>query len=304
MQAPEALSVSQMNLYLTCSLKYRFEYVDRLPKLYRAAGMALGKAMHAALEWLHKERKAGRNPPLAGLLKLFEADWNAQSTGLEIRLDGDNPAEKLLLKAKELLSQYYHLPQKPVKEAELYFQVPLVNPETGEVLGVPLRGIIDLVEGEDELVEFKSPQKAPPLENLPDHLQLTAYSYAYEMLFGHPPKELRLVNLVRTKNPKIDTQLTWRDQADYERLFNLGKEVLKGIRAGVFIPNRGCWLCKDCEYDQDCREWAGNEEVPDALSPQEAQPHGDPRRGTPASQAHEPRGSGGLRERRLLPSGR
>jgi putative RecB family exonuclease len=132
---------------------------------------------------------------------------------------------------------------------------------TGEVLDVPLRGIIDLVEGEDELVEFKVPQKTPPLADLPDNLQLTAYSYAYEMLFGGPPKEVRMVNLVRTKNPKIETQTTGRDKTDYERLFYLGKEVLKGIQAGVFIPNRGCWLCKDCEFDQDCREWAGNEEV-------------------------------------------
>jgi len=28
----------------------------------------------------------------------------------------------------------------------------------------------------------------------------------------------------------------------------------------VFIPNRGCWLCRDCEYQQDCLEWTGNEE--------------------------------------------
>lgn len=265
MPAPEALSPSQISLYLTCSLKYRFEYVDRLPKLYRSAAVALGKAVHAALEWLHKERKAGRHPPLADLLRLVEADWNAQRTETELRFNQDDSAEKLLLKAKELLSQYYHLPPKPVRDAEIHFQVPLVNPRTGEVLEVPLRGVIDLVEGEDELVEFKVPQKTPPLEDIPDNLQLTAYSYAYEILFGRPPKELRLVNLVRTKTPKIEEQKTWREKADYERLFHLGKEVLKGIRAGVFIPSRGCWLCRDCEYEQDCLEWTGNEEGGDAL---------------------------------------
>ncbi|MFQ5801406.1 MAG: PD-(D/E)XK nuclease family protein [Candidatus Methylomirabilales bacterium] len=260
MAGPEALSASQLTLYLTCSLKYRFVYFDKLPELHRVAAVALGRAMHAALEWINKARKAGRNPPLSNLLKLFEADWNAQCVGLEIRFNNDEPAEKLLLKGKELLSQYYHLPQQPVKDAELYFQVPLVSKSTGEVLDVPLRGVIDLVEANDTLVEFKVPQKTPSLADLPDHLQLSVYSYAYEMLFGRAPKELRLVNLVRTKNPKIETQITGRDEADYERLFNIAKEVLKGIRAGVFIPNRGCWLCKDCPFDQDCREWSGNEE--------------------------------------------
>ena len=258
MDAPESLSASQMTLYTTCSLKYRFEYIDRLPKLYRAAAAALGRAVHAALEWLHKERKRGRHPSLSDLLKLFEADWNAQCSAIDIRF-GDEPAEKLLLKGKELLSQYYHSPANPVKDTEVFFQVPLVNPRTGEVLDIPLRGIMDLIEEDDALVEFKVPQKTPPLEELPDNIQLTVYSYAYEMLFGRAPKEIRRVNLVRTKNPKIETQTTWREKADYERLFYIGKEVLKGIRTEVFIPNRGCWLCKDCEYDRDCREWMGNE---------------------------------------------
>jgi hypothetical protein len=108
--------------------------------------------------------------------------------------------------------------------------------------------------------ELKTSQKSWSLSDLPDNLQLTAYSYAYETLFGRPPKDLKVINLVRTKNPKVETLTTGREKKDYERLFYLAKEFLRGIRAGVFLPNRGCWMCKDCEYDQDCREWTGNEE--------------------------------------------
>jgi putative RecB family exonuclease len=259
MDGPDAISVSQITQYLTCSLKYRFHYIDRLPKLWGAAAAVFGIAMHAALEWLHKERKAGRKPPLHQLLKVFEADWNAQCLGNEVRFGEDDTAEKFVLKGKELLSQYYHWPEKPIRGAEIFFQLPLVNPTTGEVLDVPLRGVIDLVEGQDEVVEFKATQKTMPLNELPDNLQFTTYSYAYEMLYGRPPKALRLVNFVRTKNPKIETKSTERQKSDYERLFHIANEVLNGVRAGIFIPNRGCWMCKDCEYDKDCREWNGNE---------------------------------------------
>ena len=89
---------------------------------------------------------------------------------------------------------------------------------------------------------------------------LTAYSYAFEMLYGQPPREIRLVNFVRTKMPKIETPTTERGRSDHERLFHLANDVVKGTRAGVFIPNRGCWMCHDCEYDRDCREWTGNEQ--------------------------------------------
>jgi putative RecB family exonuclease len=131
---------------------------------------------------------------------------------------------------------------------------------TGEVLEVPLRGVMDLIEADGTLIEFKTSLRRVSVADLPDQVQLTAYSYAYELLFGRAPTALQLVNLVRTRQPTIEIHKTGRDKQDYERLFYLAKEVHRGIQAGVFIPNRGCWLCKDCEYERDCREWTGNED--------------------------------------------
>lgn len=257
MLGPETISVSQINLYLTCSLKYRFQYIDRLPRLTISENLVFGSAIHAAIEWLHKERKRGRTPPVDEILRVFEADWTAQVLGQPpIEEEG-----QLLVKGKELLARYYHEAPEEIRESELHFQLPLVNPTTGEVLDLPLRGVIDLVQEDDTIDEFKTSKKKFSLGDLPDNIQLTAYSYAFEQLYGRPPKELRLVNLVRTKNPDIDVQVTSREARDYERLFLLGKEVLKGVRTGVFIPHRGCWMCSDCEYQADCREWIGNEEV-------------------------------------------
>ena len=260
MRTPETISVSQINLYRTCSLKYRFQYIDQLPKLTRPAALVFGSAVHAALEWLHKARKAGGQPPLDDLLRVFEADWHAQCLDVEILFPAGTSPAQLLVKGKELLSAYYHTPPRPVQDAEVFFQVPLVNPVTGEVLEVPLRGVMDLIEADGTLIEFKTSLRRVPVADLPDHVQLTAYSYAYELLFGRAPTALQLVNLVRTRNPTIETHTTAREPRDYERLFYLAKEVHRGIQAGVFIPNRGCWLCKDCEYERDCREWTGNED--------------------------------------------
>jgi putative RecB family exonuclease len=264
MRPPDVISASSIQLYLTCSLKYRFQYVDRLPRLAVSGNQAFGTSIHAALNWLHKERKAGRNPSLAEVLQVFAADWYAQTAteGREkIRFDDSSDGALLGHKGKELLTQYYHLPARPVRDSELRFTLPLVSPVSGEVLDVSLRGVIDLVEEDDVIVEFKAPQKAPPLTELPDNVQVTTYAYAYDKLFGRPPREIRKVSLVRTKNPRIDTQITGRDQHDFERLFHLGRELIKAAQAGVFIPSRGCWLCNDCEYREDCDEWTGNGET-------------------------------------------
>ena len=56
------VSATQLNLYLMCSLKYRFVYVDRLPRPFKPVELALGTAFHAAIEWWHKQRKQGNSP--------------------------------------------------------------------------------------------------------------------------------------------------------------------------------------------------------------------------------------------------
>ena len=254
---PDSISVSQINLYLTCPLKYQFQYIDRLPRLTKPSNMAFGAAMHAALEWLHRGLKRGKRPTLEEILRIFEADFRAHEN--VSYLNGDDP-DQLLLKGKELLSLYYHGPDVTVRDAELGFTLPLVHPRTGEVLPVPLKGVIDLVEEDGSIIEFKNAKKAFDIESLPDNLQLTAYHYAYEMLFLESPKDLKLIQFVRTKQPRIETHITGRDQRDVERFFGIAKQVRRAIEAGIFMPNRGCWMCFDCEFQADCFEWTGSEE--------------------------------------------
>ncbi len=42
MEPPRTISVSQVNAYLGCPLKYRFQYVDKIPRPWRVAAMAFG----------------------------------------------------------------------------------------------------------------------------------------------------------------------------------------------------------------------------------------------------------------------
>src|SRR5216684_3403766 len=80
MEPPRTISVSQVNAYLGCPLKYRFQYVDKIPRPWRVAAMAFGSSVHAAVEWFHKERLADRTPETGGVLKVVDADWYAQNT--------------------------------------------------------------------------------------------------------------------------------------------------------------------------------------------------------------------------------
>ena len=257
---PEALSVSQIRLYLSCSLKYRYQHLDKLPRVGRPASLLFDSAMHAALEWLHKARRQGRQPPLEEIHRVFVGDWHAQTLGHSLIFTDRDDAEAMVRDGKDLLAEFYQEVQPPVKEAALPFQMPFVDPETGETLGRPFRGVIDLVEGDETVDEFRTALTGRPATDLSDNLALTAAAWAFETLFGHAPRALRLITLVRTPHPRIEVQTASRTSRDVERLFQVAKAVLKSIRSSAFIPNRGCWLCKDCPFDPDCRLWSGNAE--------------------------------------------
>jgi putative RecB family exonuclease len=242
---------------MQCSLKYKFLYVDELPKPFKPSGLAFGSAFHSTLAWFHKQRMNGNNVSLEKLFKIFDADWYAQKTGDEIRFKGDESESKFKVLAKELLSLYLnHNNVKPM-EAEMPFVVPLVNPSTGERLNVNFEGFIDLIERNGTIAEFKTSSQTMNPSVVDNHLQLTAYSYAYEMLYQKPPRLLKLVDFVKTKKPRVVVLETYSEKLDYQRFFNLAKEILKGIQSQVFFP-RQSFMCKDCEYMESCKAWKGD----------------------------------------------
>lgn len=253
----ERLSASQINLYIQCSLKYRYQYIDQIPKPFKPSGLAFGSVMHSAIEWFHKEKMKKKEVSFEKLLKIFETDWFSQKVESEIRFKDGEDEMKLLLTGKEMLRIYFHSSLEEIQGAEIPFHVPLLNLSTGEELGISLEGIIDLIEKDDVIVEFKTSSRSMDPESLNDYLQLTAYSYAYRVLFGKEPQILKVINFVKARTPKMVVIETSRERKDYERLFYIAREVVKGINEGVFFP-RPSFMCKDCEYEDLCKEWEGN----------------------------------------------
>ena len=250
------LSSSQINLYLQCGLKYKFQYIDHLPKPFRPSALAFGSALHSALSWLHKERIQGNQVSLGRLYKIFNADWFSQTVEMDTHYKDGEEEMKLVVLGKEMLGLYFNEPQKKLKGSEVPFTVPLVNVATGEQLDINLEGFFDLVEADDTIVEFKTSAQAWTENDLRSNLQLTAYGYAFELLCGRPPRGFKVVNFVKSKKPRIEILETTRGKAHYEAFLYVAEQVLKGIATAVFPPRPGFW-CKECEYKALCPIWNG-----------------------------------------------
>jgi putative RecB family exonuclease len=251
------LSSSQINLYLLCGLKYKFQYVDEIPKRFKSSGLAFGSAIHSALSWYHKQMMNGNGVTIDRLHKIYDADWYSLKTENEIRFKEGEEEMKLMVLGKEMLAQYFELPQKKVKGTEIPFSVPLINPENGQSAAIELEGVIDLIEEDDTITEFKTSAQTMDSQELGNQVQLTIYSYAFERISHKPPKSLKIVNFVKSKKPKMIQMETNRDKDDYQRLYFLAGQILKGIQQRIFFPRTG-FLCKDCEYAENCKTWKGN----------------------------------------------
>jgi putative RecB family exonuclease len=199
----------------------------------------------------------GNDVSLDKVYKIFDADWYAQNIDSQVRYKNGESDTRLTIMAKEMLSLYFVRPHKRVKGAEVPFTVLLVNLGNGERLPVNLEGYIDLIEEGDSICEFKTSGQTMNQSDLDNHLQLTASSYAYEMLYRKPPRALKLIDFVKTKRPKVIALEVDRKKLDYQRFFYLASQILTGIKSKVFFP-RTSFMCKDCEYGEPCRAWQGN----------------------------------------------
>lgn len=251
----EPLSVSQVQAFLACPLKYRFQYVEKLEKPWRAAALAFGTSVHAAVEWFHKERLAERKPDLPAVLSIFEADWYAANLD-PLVFSGADSQESLAEKGRELVRLYVEGADGELPRAiEQPFEVDLVDPETGEDLDVRLRGYVDLLEADGTVVDLKTAARSVAPGDLERHLQLSVYALVAFLRHGDVPK-LRLDVLLKTRVPRFEQHETSRTLADLSWTAQLVRMVARAIRARSFHPNPS-WRCSECEFFAHCQSWRG-----------------------------------------------
>lgn len=252
---PEKISATQITTYLMCPRKYGFRYVEHLDPEFASSALAFGSAIHSALEWFHLEKLDGRTPEPDAVIGIFRADFDAEQEK-SIRWKDGETAEDLRTKGEALVYAYVEaFKDAKIRAAELPFEVPMIDPETGEVFEERLRGYFDLLLPDDTLCEIKTAARRYDEDTLRRHVQLSAYAYAYRRLYGRDPK-ITVVQLLKTKKPAIEIASTERTKADDAFFVHLASEVAKGIDAGAFPPSPG-WACGDCEYANACAAWRG-----------------------------------------------
>ena len=95
--------------------------------------------------------------------------------------------------------------EKPLA-VEVAAEAPLVDPITGEDLGMPLVGVIDLVldsEAGPVITDFKTAARSSEPMEITNEIQLSSYAWLHRQITGQQEGGLEIRSLIKTKMPKV-----------------------------------------------------------------------------------------------------
>lgn len=169
----------------------------------------------------------------------FRQAWASNSAEAELR--DDKEAGELAATGEALVTAY-------VGEAARSIEPRAVElPVEGEVSGVKARGIVDVVDTDGRVLDFKTASKRPNGITADYGLQLTTYA----MITPGTSGKCRLDTVTKTKTVQV-IQQTYEVGAEERRSAEtLYPMVQESIRDGIYPPHRssplyscrhyGCW---------------------------------------------------------------
>ena len=245
------ISYSQVRLYQTCPQKYYYTYIKKVPvpiidKIF------LGVVFHSIIEYYFNEKINGNYLSQESLVERFSGTFVQQRKQQEVAWE--NPPEETMKRGKAFVKYFLREVAPPIKplmvEKELIVDLPGID--------VPLKGVIDLVESDFSITDFKTTTaKWPKAKIKASYLQVVIYRYLFEQSFGDVISSLKF-KIIYAKDPgKIKHQeivINPKDvDYDYSKMYDVIKYVVENIQQGVFYKNES-FICGFCEFKDLCQK--------------------------------------------------
>jgi putative RecB family exonuclease len=256
------ISPSRLSCWLNCPLKWRLRYIDGI-RTPTTPALFVGKTCHSSLEVYYRHRQLGVTLEIEDVTKRMRESWAQIVDDEEMEFDSSDAEMAMQQQVADLVRVYLeHAPktEKPLA-VEVTAEVPLVDPATGEDLGIPLLGVIDLVlDGDDGalITDFKTAARSSEPMEITHEIQLSSYAWLYRQISGQQEGGLQIRSLIKTKQPKVEFHpYAPRTDAHFRRLFSVIREYLDALDAGRFNfrPGMGCGMCDFRKTH--CSRWAG-----------------------------------------------
>jgi CRISPR/Cas system-associated exonuclease Cas4 (RecB family) len=252
------VSASRLNLWLKCPLAWKLRYLDGI-RMPTSPSLFLGKVVHFGLEAVYRHLQLGVKLDAEQVVKKMLDGWARLIDEEDVSFDSVAEEQALQKQACDLVKTYLaSMPQeeKPLA-VEVALEAPLVDPDTGEDLGLPLVGVIDLVLAGPLIVDFKTAARSSEPMAISHEIQLSSYAHLLRHHTRRVESGLEIRSLIKTKQPKVEFHAyPARTRSHFRRLFAVVREYLDALDSGRFNyrPGFGCAMC---DYRRECQDWNG-----------------------------------------------
>ncbi|MFA9400183.1 MAG: PD-(D/E)XK nuclease family protein [Acidobacteriota bacterium] len=233
------LTATDLDLYLTCPLKYKFARVFSIPKA-PTINMRFGILIHNVLQRFHEPGSGGeRAGSLEYLMELLEAGWRRSGFG------DSNDELQFRDRAREAMKSYWENERtsdsEPVwLERQFEFKV---GPHF-------LRGRVDRVDrtgaGEYEVIDYKTGQRVDT-ERLGGDVQLALYRLGAREAWDVEVGSGSYYYVLDGEKVAVES-----GPDDAERVERTVLEVGEGVLGQDFEPRPSAEVCSWCDYRLVC----------------------------------------------------
>jgi DNA helicase-2/ATP-dependent DNA helicase PcrA len=235
-----SLSASDLDLYLTCPLKYKFRRVFGIPE-EPTINQRFGILIHSVLERFHKDSGEGEttNGGLAELMDLFESGWRRSGFG------SSDDELQFRDRAREAMRLYWEREREsegvPVW-LERKFDIRIGEHQ--------VRGRVDRVDrlpdGSYELIDYKTGERKSEAQ-LENDLQLALYRLAAREAWGLEAGTGSYYYVLDADKVAAPVRAD-----DAERVERTVLEVGEGVLGQDFEPRPSPTTCSWCDYRLIC----------------------------------------------------
>jgi DNA helicase-2/ATP-dependent DNA helicase PcrA len=233
-----SLSASDLSLYLTCPLKYKFARVFGIPQ-EPTINQRFGILFHNVLERFHKEPPANEEDGLRVLNRLFEAGW--RKTGFGSTDDELQYRDR----GREALRLYWD--RERASESEPVWLERKFDFKVGDY---HVRGRVDRVDrlpdGDYEVIDYKTGERKSAAE-LESDLQLALYRLAAREVWGIEASYGSYYYVLDGDKVACPSK-----PDDAERVERTVLQVGEGIVGQDFEPRPSPAVCSWCDYRLVC----------------------------------------------------
>jgi DNA helicase II / ATP-dependent DNA helicase PcrA len=233
-----SLSASDLDLYLTCPLKYKFRRVFGIPE-EPTINQRFGILVHNVLERFHKEAAEGGEDGVERLMDLFEAGWRRSGFG------SSDDELQFRDRARNAMRLYWEREQ----ESE---GVPVWLERKFDIRIGPhhVRGRVDRVDrlpdGSHELIDYKTGERKSEAA-LENDLQLALYRLAAREAWEIEAGKGSYYYVLDAEKVAAPTK-----PDDAERVERTVLEVGEGVLGQDFEPRPAPTTCGWCDYSLIC----------------------------------------------------